>query len=186
MSAYEAKYGKDTRTQFGAHMWDVLLVLERVVPIALKKAKPGTQEFREAIREALCREKEIAASQAVYNWTATDRYGVDQRAARAAHREERRLGAGQVDRPPVRSPCGTRRRRRAAAPFGDRMAAAARGGDNARRLATDDQVDVHRLGEDAAVRGHCGQPRDRPDRADAGGRIIGAVSMRYADCSHEG
>jgi branched-chain amino acid transport system substrate-binding protein len=77
---YETKFGKDTRTQFGAHMWDVLEVLERVVPVALKKAKPGTQEFREAIREALMSEKEIAASQAVYNWTATDRYGVDQRA----------------------------------------------------------------------------------------------------------
>ncbi len=76
----EAKFGKDTRTQFGAHIWDVVPVLERVVPIALKKAKPGTQEFREAIREALMSEREIAASQAVYNWTAADRYGVDQRA----------------------------------------------------------------------------------------------------------
>jgi branched-chain amino acid transport system substrate-binding protein len=78
---YEPKYGKDTRTQFGAHMWDVLQVLERVIPQALKKAKPGTEEFREAIREALVAEKEIAASQAVYNWTEKDRYGVDPRAA---------------------------------------------------------------------------------------------------------
>jgi branched-chain amino acid transport system substrate-binding protein len=81
VQAYEPKYGKDTRTQFGAHMWDVLMVLERVIPQALKKAKPGTQEFREAIREALVAEKEIAASQAVYNWTEKDRYGVDPRAA---------------------------------------------------------------------------------------------------------
>lgn len=80
VQAYEPKYGKDTRTQFGAHMWDVLQVLERVVPQALKKAKPGTQAFREAIREALTSEKDIAASQAVYNWTDKDRYGVDQRA----------------------------------------------------------------------------------------------------------
>jgi branched-chain amino acid transport system substrate-binding protein len=81
VQAYEPKYGKDTRTQFGAHMWDVLQVLERVIPQALKKAKPGTQEFREAIRETLIAEKEIAASQAVYNWTEKDRYGVDPRAA---------------------------------------------------------------------------------------------------------
>ncbi|MEZ5786826.1 MAG: ABC transporter substrate-binding protein [Xanthobacteraceae bacterium] len=80
VQAYEPKYGKDTRTQFGAHMWDVLQVLERVIPQALKKAKPGTQEFRDAIREALTSEKDIAASQAVYNWTDKDRYGVDQRA----------------------------------------------------------------------------------------------------------
>jgi branched-chain amino acid transport system substrate-binding protein len=80
VEAYEAKFGKDSRTQFGAHMWDVLQVLERVIPVALKKAKPGTPEFREAIREALAAEKDIAASQAVYNWTDKDRYGVDDRA----------------------------------------------------------------------------------------------------------
>ena len=50
--------------------------LQRVVPVALKKAKPGTLEFR----EALMGEREITASQAVYNWTATDPYGVDRRA----------------------------------------------------------------------------------------------------------
>lgn len=80
VGAYEPKYGKDSRTQFGAHMWDVLQVLERVIPVAMKKAKPGTPEFREAIREALVAEKDIAASQAVYNWTEKNRYGVDGRA----------------------------------------------------------------------------------------------------------
>jgi branched-chain amino acid transport system substrate-binding protein len=80
VQAYEPKFGKDSRTQFGAHMWDVLMVLQRVIPVALKKAKPGTQEFRDAIREALMAEKEIAASQGVYNWTDKDRYGVDGRA----------------------------------------------------------------------------------------------------------
>jgi branched-chain amino acid transport system substrate-binding protein len=48
--------------------------------VALKKAKPGTQEFRDAIREALLTEREIAASQGVYNFTEKDRYGVDERA----------------------------------------------------------------------------------------------------------
>jgi len=80
VKAYEDKYGKDTRTQFGAHIWDVLLALQRVVPIALKKAKPGTQEFRDAIREALMAEREIAGTVGVYNWTATDRNGLDERA----------------------------------------------------------------------------------------------------------
>ena len=77
---YEAKFVKDTRTQFGAHNWDVVPALQRVVQVALKKAKPGTLEFREALHEPLMSEREIAASQAVYNWTATDCYGVDQRA----------------------------------------------------------------------------------------------------------
>ncbi|MFO1111945.1 MAG: ABC transporter substrate-binding protein [Bradyrhizobium sp.] len=75
---YEAKYGP--RSQFAGHSYDAFLVLERVVPVALKKAKPGTQEFRDAIREALLTEREIAASQGVYNFTEKDRYGVDDRA----------------------------------------------------------------------------------------------------------
>jgi branched-chain amino acid transport system substrate-binding protein len=55
-------------------------ILERVVPVALKTAKPGTPEFREAIRQALISEKELAASQGVYNFTEKDRYGLDDRA----------------------------------------------------------------------------------------------------------
>ena len=39
-------YGKDTRTQFGAHVFDALTILQRTVPVALKTAKPGTPEFR--------------------------------------------------------------------------------------------------------------------------------------------
>jgi branched-chain amino acid transport system substrate-binding protein len=78
--AYEAKYGPNSRSQFAGHSYDAFLVLERVIPVALKKAKPGTQEFRDAIREALLTEREIAASQGVYNFTDKDRYGVDDRA----------------------------------------------------------------------------------------------------------
>jgi branched-chain amino acid transport system substrate-binding protein len=79
VKAYEAKYGPHSRSQFAGHSYDAFQVLERIVPVALKKAKPGTQEFREAIRQALLTEREIAASQAVYNFTEKDRYGVDDR-----------------------------------------------------------------------------------------------------------
>jgi branched-chain amino acid transport system substrate-binding protein len=79
-AAYEAKYGANTRNQFGAHIYDTFEILKRVVPVALKTAKPGTQEFREAIRQALLAEKELAASQGVYNFTEKNRYGVDERA----------------------------------------------------------------------------------------------------------
>ncbi|WP_024510835.1 ABC transporter substrate-binding protein [Bradyrhizobium sp. ARR65] len=75
--AYEAKYGP--RSQFAGHSYDAFLVLERVVPTALKTAQPGTSEFREAIRKALLTEREIPASQGVYNFTETDRYGLDDR-----------------------------------------------------------------------------------------------------------
>ena len=79
VKAYEAKFGPNSRSQFAGHSYDAFLVLERVIPVALKTAKPGTPEFREAIRQALISEREIAASQGVYNFTEKDRYGLDDR-----------------------------------------------------------------------------------------------------------
>jgi len=78
-TAYEAKYGPNSRSQFAGHAYDAFEILKRVVPVALKEAKPGTQDFREAIRKALLTERELAASQGVYNFTETDRYGLDDR-----------------------------------------------------------------------------------------------------------
>jgi len=78
-SAYEAKYGPNTRSQFAGHGYDAFEVLKRLIPAALKTAKPGTPEFREAIRQAFLSEHEIAASQGVYNWTEKDRSGLDER-----------------------------------------------------------------------------------------------------------
>jgi branched-chain amino acid transport system substrate-binding protein len=79
VTAYEAKYGPNSRSQFAGHSYDAFLVLQRIVPTALKAAKPGTPEFREAIRQALLTEREIPASQGVYNFTDKDRYGLDDR-----------------------------------------------------------------------------------------------------------
>jgi len=78
-TAYEAKYGANTRSQFAGHAYDAFEILKRVVPAALKTAKPGTGEFREAIRQAFISEREIAASQGIYNWTEKDRSGLDDR-----------------------------------------------------------------------------------------------------------
>jgi branched-chain amino acid transport system substrate-binding protein len=77
--AYEAKHGANSRSQFAGHSFDAFKVLERVVPVALKSAKPGTPEFRDAIRKALLTERDIAASQGVYNFTEKDRFGLDDR-----------------------------------------------------------------------------------------------------------
>jgi branched-chain amino acid transport system substrate-binding protein len=78
-TAYEAKHGPNSRSQFAGHSYDSFEVLKRVIPAALKTAKPGTAEFREAIRQAFLTEREIAASQGVYNWTEKDRSGLDDR-----------------------------------------------------------------------------------------------------------
>ncbi|MGC2082400.1 MAG: ABC transporter substrate-binding protein [Bradyrhizobium sp.] len=77
---YEAKYGPNSRSQFAGHSYDAFELLKRVIPVALKTAKPGTPEFREAIRQALLTEKDMAASQGVYNFTEKDRSGLDDRA----------------------------------------------------------------------------------------------------------
>src|ERR1700744_2857029 len=78
-TAYEGKYGPNSRSQFAGHAYDAFEVLKRVIPAALKTAKPGTAEFREAIRQAFISEHEIAATQGVYNWTEKDRSGLDDR-----------------------------------------------------------------------------------------------------------
>ncbi|MGB8399338.1 ABC transporter substrate-binding protein [Bradyrhizobium sp.] len=77
--AYEAKYGPNSRSQFAGHSYDAFEVLKRIIPVALKAGKPGTSEFREGIRQAFISEKEIVASQGVFNWTEKDRYGLDER-----------------------------------------------------------------------------------------------------------
>src|SRR6201994_2231128 len=78
-AAYEAKYGPNSRSQFAGHSYDAFEVLKRILPVALKAGKPGTAEFREGIRQAFMSEKEIVATQGVYNWTEKDRYGLDDR-----------------------------------------------------------------------------------------------------------
>src|SRR5439155_7505815 len=74
-AAYEAKYGPNSRSQVAGHSYDAFELLKRIIPTALKTAQPATPEFREAIRQALLTEREIAASQAAYNFTEKDRYG---------------------------------------------------------------------------------------------------------------
>ena len=79
VSAFEKAHGANSRTQFGAHAHDALKVLQRIVPVALKKAKPGSAEFRQALRDALESEKEIVISHGVLNFSPTDHAGFDAR-----------------------------------------------------------------------------------------------------------
>ncbi|HXD05965.1 MAG TPA: ABC transporter substrate-binding protein [Burkholderiaceae bacterium] len=75
---YEKQYGTRPAT-FGANVYDAGLLLQRAVPVALKKARPGTVEFRSALRDALESTHELVATQGVYNMTAADHSGFDQR-----------------------------------------------------------------------------------------------------------
>jgi branched-chain amino acid transport system substrate-binding protein len=80
IAKYEAQFGKGSRTTFGGHAWDAWILLERAIPVALKKAKPGTKEFRKALRDAIEGEKNIVAAHGVFNMTPTDHVGLDSRA----------------------------------------------------------------------------------------------------------
>ena len=77
---YEAAHGKGATSTFGAHAWDASLLLANAVPVALKKAQPGSKEFRAALRDALEGLKEVTVSQGVVNMSAQDHLGFDQRA----------------------------------------------------------------------------------------------------------
>ncbi len=80
IKAYEAAYGADSRNSFGAHAWDAGLLLQHAIPEALKKAKPGTPEFRAALREAMENVKEMPADHGVFSFSASDHRGLDSRA----------------------------------------------------------------------------------------------------------
>ena len=80
ITKYEAKYGKDSRSTFGGHAWDAYVLFSNALPSALKKAKPGTKEFRLALRDALEAEKEVVASHGVFTMTPLDHNGLDNRA----------------------------------------------------------------------------------------------------------
>ena len=75
---HKAKY-KQTPATFGANVYDAGILLEKAVPTALKKAKPGTVQFREALRDALESTKEVAGTQGVYNMSPSDHSGFDKR-----------------------------------------------------------------------------------------------------------
>jgi branched-chain amino acid transport system substrate-binding protein len=80
VSAYEAANGKGTVSTFGAHAWDAGLLMSSAVPVALKKAQPGTPEFRAALRDALEQTKDVSGAHGVFNMTEKDHLGLDQRA----------------------------------------------------------------------------------------------------------
>ena len=72
---YEKSYGPGSRNQFAGHGYDAELVLEKIIPVALKKAKPGTPEFRAALRDAMENIGRTVVAHGVVNWTKDDHWG---------------------------------------------------------------------------------------------------------------
>ena len=78
IGAYEKLYGSKPAT-FGANVYDAGLLLTRAVPEAAQRGKPGTPEFRAALRDALESTRELVGTQGVYNMTPADHSGFDER-----------------------------------------------------------------------------------------------------------
>ena len=85
---YEDKFGEGTAGIFAASAWDAMLILEHALPEALKAAKPGTPEFRKALRDAIENSRDVTTSTAVYNFSADDHNGVDERSQVLARIEQ--------------------------------------------------------------------------------------------------
>ncbi len=79
ITKYEAAHGKGSVSTFGAHAWDAGQLMSAAIPVALKKAKPGTVEFRAAMRDALEGTKEWPGAHGIFNMSPTDHLGFDQR-----------------------------------------------------------------------------------------------------------
>jgi branched-chain amino acid transport system substrate-binding protein len=78
VTTYEKQFGSRPPI-FGAGVYDAGLMLVRAIPEAAKKGKPGTPEFRNALRDALEDTKELVTSQGVVTMTPQDHSGYDQR-----------------------------------------------------------------------------------------------------------
>lgn len=80
IQAYEAAHGKGSVSTFGAHAWDAGLLMTAAVPVALKKAQPGTPAFRTALRDALEQVRDMPGAHGIFSMSPTDHLGLDQRA----------------------------------------------------------------------------------------------------------
>ncbi|MCC7060275.1 MAG: ABC transporter substrate-binding protein [Burkholderiaceae bacterium] len=78
LTKYEKQFGSRPPI-FGAGVWDSGLLLQHAIPAAAKKGKPGTPEFRAALRDALEATHDLVTSQGVVNMTPQDHSGYDKR-----------------------------------------------------------------------------------------------------------
>lgn len=79
VAAHDAKFGAGTANGFAAYSWDLGIWLRHAIPVAIKTAKPGSKEFRAALRDALEGMRNVVGTHGVYNLTPDDHNGLDSR-----------------------------------------------------------------------------------------------------------
>lgn len=77
---YEAANGPNSRSLFAYQAYDAWALLSRALPLAMGKAKPGTPEFRAALRDSLEQTKELAGNSGVFGMGPDNHMGLDARA----------------------------------------------------------------------------------------------------------
>jgi branched-chain amino acid transport system substrate-binding protein len=85
MPAYEEKFGKENRSNFAPQAYDAWIIIQNALPAAMAKAKPGTEAFRVALRDAIEATHELYGNSGVFNFSPTDHAGLDERAAVVVH-----------------------------------------------------------------------------------------------------
>ena len=79
-AAFEKANGEAPTDSFSSYSFDGWLVLVDAAKRAIATgAKPGSPEFRSALRQAFFTTKEVVGTQGVYTFTPADRHGVDGR-----------------------------------------------------------------------------------------------------------
>ena len=68
------------RNAFSGYSYDAFLLVQAAVTPAMAKAKAGTPQFRQALRDALEGSKEVVGTHGVLNFKPGTRYGADERA----------------------------------------------------------------------------------------------------------
>jgi branched-chain amino acid transport system substrate-binding protein len=81
MKEYAAKFGAQSVNPFAGYSYDAMLLLKNAIPTALKAGKPGTEEFRVALRDALEKTHDLVGLSGIYDMTPTNHNGQDARAA---------------------------------------------------------------------------------------------------------
>lgn len=74
----ESKNGPESRSTFAGASWDAWLLAQNGIQAALKaKTKPGTPEFRAALRDGIEKTNKLVGTNGVYSMSANDHAGYD-------------------------------------------------------------------------------------------------------------
>lgn len=81
VAAFKEANGGASPNMFGAHLWDSVQLVANAVPAAMKIAKPGTPEFRSALRDEIEKGKDIHLNNGLSTMSPANHNGYDERSA---------------------------------------------------------------------------------------------------------